>query len=147
MSEGVNLLASFIGKTESEKESAGQGGAPHNEGEPVAEQKPKEKKGSGTKAAAHTKTEPKAKTAPKSKAAAEKKPPVQEEDMAELASAPAKRGRKKLEDPENMTQISIRISKDLYRRIRMYLAVADEKESMTKLVRESLESYLDEHGG
>lgn len=146
MSEGVNLLASFIGKTEPEKENAGQGGAPHNEGEPASEQKPKEKRGSGTKAAAHIKTEPKAKTAPKSKAAAAKKP-VQEEDMAEPAPAPAKRGRKKLEDPEDLTQISIRISKDLYRRIRMYLAVADEKESMTKLVRESLESYLDEHGG
>ena len=146
MSEGVNLLASFIGKTEQEKENVGQGETPHTEKEQTEGQKLKGKRGSSTKAADPAKAGSKAKAA--SKPSAAKKPIQKEKDTTEpTATVSAKRGRKKIEDPENLTQISIRITKDLYRRIRLYLAVADEKENMTKLVREALEEYLDEHGG
>lgn len=131
---GMNLLESFIA---SEQTKVGEGSAPAKKKEETADTNPKdvntEKKDGGKKPAGK-----------KTAAAGKKAKPEQKEETQNYTDA--KRGRPRVEDPEDLTQISLRIPKSLYKRMRVYLATSDEKDSMTELVRELLESYLDKKG-
>lgn len=134
---GVNLLESFIVGDQ----KAGEGSAPAKPKENDAAAEPAgvkpEKKSSGKKTVGSKVAQP---------ASAKQKAAVRQEEETRSYRG-AKRGRKRLEDPDDLTQISIRIPKDLYKRMRIYLAASDDKDNMTRMVRESLESYLDKNGG